>query len=284
MNEAKELILCADDFAQDAATTSGILSLVRKQRLSAVSCFTDSPLWPTAGGTLCADAGGVLLGLHFNLSHDFGFGERPLGHWIRRSALGALERAPLREALERQIDRFTSITGRLPDYIDGHHHVHAFPVIRDVVDETAASAAGRPIPVRDVSRPIGATDAPLKRLAIRRLAALRRRPMRAPALNASFAGDYSLSPGARFDALFADWLSGSAPGGLIMCHPRRAEPGETPLAGDAELAFLASAAFEEALAAHRCRLLRAPLANRAGRAPGSGRAANDSGASARPTA
>jgi len=257
MSELKPILLCADDFAQDRAISSGILALAEAGRLSAVSCFSDSPLWPELGRELTRAHKDLLIGLHFNLTHPFGFAERPLWYWMVRSVANRLDTGELRAALERQLARFTEVAGRLPDYIDGHQHVHAFPRIRDVVAEAALSRPGRvAIPIRDVSAPVGPTDAPVKRAVIRALARLGRMPGNQIPLNSAFAGDYSLSPNAPYARLLAGWLTDSPAGTLIMCHPGHEAPGVVPHARAKELEVLASPGFQELLTRNGCRLAR----------------------------
>src|SRR5690349_20043553 len=67
----RRAVLCADDFAKTQETVEGILSLVDSDRLSAVSCMVESPLWADAGVRLRSRAQNFDIGLHFNLTHDF---------------------------------------------------------------------------------------------------------------------------------------------------------------------------------------------------------------------
>lgn len=257
MTATKRIILCADDFAQNAAISDGILQLAGARRLSAVSCFSDAPAWRDYGPRLVECAGDeLLIGLHFNLSEPFGHAERPLRYWMLASVTGRVSLDALRAHLRRQIDAFVEVRGRLPDFIDGHQHVHAFPGIRLVVHERAEAAAGAErIPIRDVSAPIGRTDAPLKRRVIRTLANWGPPPANAGAhwINRSFAGDYSMSPRADFGGLFADWLAASQDGGLIMCHPGRAEDSRHAFR-ERELAFFGAEDFPALLSSRGCRL------------------------------
>lgn len=248
----RRLVLCADDFALDEAVSEGILRLVDAGRVSAVSCFTDSPAWPRAGAELhdrCAGGRRTAMGLHFNLTQDFGFGERPLGWWIAASLARSADPAAVRVALRRQLEAFREVAGAWPAFIDGHQHVHAFPLVRDVVAAVAAEARpAQPIPLRDVREFFGRTDAPFKRLVIRSLARAgrRRAAPRAVYLNDAMSGDYSLKAGADFAGLVAGWLAAAPARGLIMCHPA-AGPADAG-AGQRELAFLESDAFAELLA------------------------------------
>ncbi|HEU4618108.1 MAG TPA: ChbG/HpnK family deacetylase [Gammaproteobacteria bacterium] len=255
MLERRRVILCADDFALGADVSEGILHLASAGRLSAVSCLTDAPAWPSAGAELRRHRAHVSLGLHFSLTESFGFGERRLGAWIAASLARAVDRRAVRAHLLRQIDAFRIVVGAPPSFIDGHHHVHAFPVIREIVADVAAEVGGaRPIPLRDVRRFFGPTDAPLKRYVIGTLARAGR-PAGAP-LNAAMSGDYSLSASADFARLFAGWLAAAPDGGLIMCHPAAAGAGEQPTAGSRELAFLESDALPDLLDRHGLELAR----------------------------
>ena len=255
MTDLKPLMICADDFAQDEETNEAVLSLVSRRRLSAVSCFTDSPLWPDSGRALVSVSNRILLGLHFNLSLPFGFGEKPLAIWIARALARRIDRAAIYTALRRQIESFAAVTGRLPDYIDGHEHVHAFPMVRDVVSRVAAElGASHPVRIRDLSTFRGATDARLKRAAIRFMALARHSIPDDWRLNTALAGDYSLSSDAEYAELFASWLAALPAGGLIMCHPRRAAGGRGATAGNEEFRFLSSSRLDALLSRSACRL------------------------------
>jgi len=248
MTTPRRLIICADDFAAHEAASAAILELAGDRRLSAVSCFSDSPIWPVTGRALGELRDQVLIGLHFNLTARFDSGRSSLPGIIVRSLTGTVDAAAVRRHLKRQIERFERVVGHPPDYIDGHEHVHALPTIRDVVAEEAA-ASGAVIPVRDISRFFGRTDAPFKRAVIRFLATHRnRRSSAVPtlALNTRFAGDYSFAAGADYPGLFADWLRAAPDRALIMCHPS---------AGNREHEFFRSPGYCELLASHAIEFL-----------------------------
>lgn len=254
----KSIVLCADDFAFSAAVSDGVLGLVRAGRLSAVSCMTDAPLWPEVAPQLRDVATDVALGVHFNLIEPFGHGERPLPVWIARALVGAIDTAAVRAHLRRQIERFADAVGRLPDFVDGHQHVHAFPRIRVVVEqEVAALQPRRDVRIRAVDRFFGHTDAPVKRRVIRWLARTGGSALD-PALrmNTAFGGDYSLTLKADYATLFAEWLRSAPDGALLMCHPAAAPGGLE--AGPAEYRFLLSERFPALLEAAGAVLARAP--------------------------
>lgn len=270
MSPTRTVIVCADDFAQNEEVSAATLELVEAACLSAVSCFTDAPLWRSLGPLLRDRADTLLLGLHFNLTQPFGYGERSLVHWLGRAFAGAVDRAAVLEHLQRQFERFIEIVGREPDYIDGHHHVHVLPVVRAVVrDFVAASRPNHHVKIRAVVPFFGATDAPLKRIVIRSIATISaagRAQIGAEAdLNTGFGGDYSLRASAEYPKLFAGWLARAPDGGLIMCHPGLAG------AGEQEYRFLKSQRCRKLFATEGVKLATAADLFGPGRAPGEGR-------------
>lgn len=265
MGAAKRLTLCADDFALDAPVSSAILELAAHGRISAVSCLVDGPEWDDAGAELLRHRDTVLMGLHFNLTLAFGQrgtgpGRAALGRTIVAALMHRLDRAAVAAELERQIARFRAVAGSLPDFIDGHEHVHAFPLINPIVRRIAAEVSpGKPVPIRSVRQFFGPTDAPLKRAVIRFLAARGHRDAAGSPqvdLNTGFAGDYSLRANAGFPGLFETWLETAPDRGLIMCHPRREISGQAASAGAEEFRFLESPALASLCERHSIRLLR----------------------------
>lgn len=213
--------LCADDYALSAEVDAGILQLLRQQRLGAVSCLVTAPRWPESAPALAAFAGRVDLGLHLDFTE--GFAGRPgwsLPVFILLAWLRCLPVATLEREIARQLAGFEQATGRLPDYIDGHQHVHQLPQVGEaLLRQVGEHWRGRK-PWLRLSRPrrwrgakaalIGALGAERLRWQLREAGIL---------CNPDFAGVYSLSPTADYRRLMQAWLAGLAPGGLIMCHP-----------------------------------------------------------------
>jgi predicted glycoside hydrolase/deacetylase ChbG (UPF0249 family) len=253
--QTRTIILCADDYGADAWRDDAIVELAAAGRISATTCFADSPSWPAAAARLKALPAGFRVGLHFNLTRPFGYGERPLGWWLTQSALGGVDVRAVRAHLERQAGALEAALGRPPDFIDGHEHVHAFPGVRAALRGFALAEAerGRAVRVRALAPPFGHTDAPFKRRVIQRIATLRGAPGAAPApLNSAFGGDYSLRANADFGALMADWLRAAPEGALLMCHPGAGEAASATARREFE--FLRSERFAQLLAAARIEL------------------------------
>jgi len=222
----RRLTLCADDFAQSPAISQGILTLLQHGRLSATSVMTQSPHWPALAAPLRKLQQQADIGLHFNLTHDFASGPqliKPLSHWLLLSQLRQLSKPQLRDSLLQQIDLFSQQLGRLPDFIDGHQHVHALPVVRDVLFDAIAlrwSDGSKPY-LRAPDRLGHPGDSRLKAVVLAQAC----RGFAAAAeqngliCNRWFAGLYALQPEAGFAGLMQQWLHACPDGGLMMCHP-----------------------------------------------------------------
>ena len=113
---------------------------------------------------------------------------------------------------------------RLPDFIDGHQHVHAFPVIRQAMLEAiqARWPEGSTKPwIRTPDRLVDSGGMPLKGLILR--AACRgfaefveKNGLR---FTRKFGGLYALDVAARFDKRMRRWLHEVPNGTMLMVHP-----------------------------------------------------------------
>jgi hypothetical protein len=176
---------------------------------------------------------------------------------LRRAHLRALQPARLRDEIARQFETFTAVFGRPPDFVDGHHHVHLFPQIRDAVlrvtQELAPRAWVRQCGQLSARRRLTDHKALL-------LDTLSRRFRRLAAdhglrTNPAFAGTYSLRADTAYARLFASFLDGLPDGGVVMCHPGHVDSALARLdhvtdAREREYDFFAGDAFPGMLAEH----------------------------------
>lgn len=177
-----------------------------------------------------------------------------------------LDRPDVAAELRLQWDAFTQAHGRLPDFIDGHQHVHLLPGVREAVLAMLLEcpAEARPWlricwepPARVLARQIAigktmllaALSLPLRR-AVHRLGL---------AANDSFRGVHAFAPDGDFASMFRRFLQGAARRPLIMCHPglvddtlRAVDPVVEPRA--LEYDYFASSRFADDLAAAGWRL------------------------------
>jgi predicted glycoside hydrolase/deacetylase ChbG (UPF0249 family) len=269
--------LCADDYALTPGVSRAILELLAARRLTAVSVIVTEPGWPAAAAELRSFACIADIGLHLNLTLGSPLGAMPglaglgrfpsLGALVRAALLRRLPLAEIAAEIARQIGAFAQALGRLPDYVDGHQHVHALPGIRRALLPTLVERglAGR-LWLRDPGDRVHAILArrmPGKALAVAALTAgfSRQASIQGFALNQGFAGFSDFDPRGDYAATFTASLRSPGPRHLVMCHPGYSEAALAALdpataSREAELAFLLSPAFSELLETHSAGLMR----------------------------
>lgn len=258
------IVLCADDFALHPAVADAVATLAECGRLSASSCMSTAPAWPAAAARARALHSRIAIGLHFNLSEPHGghFAcAQPLPQLIARAYSVGWPRGFLAEQWRRQLDDFVEHFGQLPDFIDGHQHVHQFPHVRGAMLQEVARRWGP-----DVRRwPRIRNTAPVVRYGKSRVIAwlggrtlAQRLAARGVPTNAGFGGVYGFdcADEGAFDAHMRRWLAASREGTLLMCHPAA-----SPIEGDAiararcvEFAYLQSPAFAHTMQACQVRI------------------------------
>jgi len=264
--------LCADDYALSPGVDDAILSLAEQGRISALSCMTASERWPQAAAALKPLFGRVEIGLHFTLTQLSPLGPMPrltpdgrfpaMNRIYMQALLRAIDTAEIDPELTRQLTAFRDATGREPDFLDGHHHVHQLPGVREAVTR---QWRGKPGWVRNTAMSLASIRmrgmAVPRALVIAQFGRTARRTWRAAgiATNTAFAGVRSFTETESYQSLMRGFLKGAAPGLLIMCHPGRPDEElariDHVLAPRAEeLAYLSSDEFSADLAAAGCRL------------------------------
>jgi predicted glycoside hydrolase/deacetylase ChbG (UPF0249 family) len=233
---ARTIWLCADDYGMAPGINSAIRKLIQRGRLNATSIMTAAHHLDGDEVTdlmlLNAGRKRALLGLHVTLSAPFkpltdGFTPLHKGAFptnLQMLNLGMrrkLDRDALVREIGAQIDRYVQIFGAAPDYLDGHQHVHLFPIVRDAFLEAVRHKAPNAW-IRQCGRPRSARPAHdvkglfLDLLSVRMRSKARRLGV---AFNPAFNGAYDFKPSADFSRLFPRFLRGMPEGGLVMCHP-----------------------------------------------------------------
>lgn len=224
----KTLVLCADDFGQAPHISQAILTLAEQDRLSAISCMSTEEDWQQQGKDLKVFHKHLNIGLHFNLTWGSPFPPSPTS-WLFRSFTGRIDRAFIEAHLIKQLDQFEAVTGFPPDFIDGHQHVHSFPLIRDSLVKVIAARFPKKKPyVRTLCPMLSAQDARLKAFIIRGAAFRFSQKLAHHEIphNSCFGGVYSLTETAPYRRYMQKWLHKAPSGTLLMCHP-----GKKPLEG-----------------------------------------------------
>lgn len=225
----KRIVLCADDYGQALAISQGILALIKQDRLTATSCLVTSPHWVEHAKWLLPFKNKADIGLHFNLTEGQALSSvysatytrfYSVNQLLMLAFLRRLNQAAIEAECHAQIDQFEAAMGCLPDYVDGHQHVHQFPVIRDALlnvyeqrlrQHGAYVRLANEVPDMCPKKLIiyasgaGAMSKQLKKRNIPH--------------NPSFAGIYSFHEAHEYPVYFAEFLQKVGDRGLIMCHP-----------------------------------------------------------------
>jgi hypothetical protein len=269
---SRSIWLCADDYGIAPGVNHAIRELILRGRLNATSVMMAAPhIGAEAAGALDDLNSGTAraaLGLHVTLTGPFkpmsaGFAPLrdgaflPLNDMLRLSMLRRLQPEPLAIEIASQLRAFVDAFGRLPDFLDGHQHVHLLPQVRDafltVVAETAPNAW-----VRQCGRAPSAwrmADHKGLVLDVLSLGFRSQAARRGVATNPAFAGAYGFSAKANFAKIFPRFLNGLPDRGLIMCHPGFVDAELESLDSlttlrEHEFAFFSSDAFPRVLAQH----------------------------------
>lgn len=221
---SKLFCLCADDFALTPSISEAILWLLSNQRIQATSCMTQSPLWPSLSSELSAITSPVQIGLHVNLTQLFtGNFSLPLNTLMIKAWSHQLDRQTILQSLQEQWQAFVENMGRQPDFVDGHQHVHQFPMIREVLLTflTQQNFTGW---VRNLANTLPTPANRFKTWLLPKLGAAQLQAScqsRGIHQNSQFAGVYDFGDTHDYAYYMQDWMA-NAPAGsatLLMCHP-----------------------------------------------------------------
>jgi chitin disaccharide deacetylase len=228
----RRITLCADDYGISPAVDRGIRELISRGRLNATTVMVVAPSFGKAAAKALLDTGRAAIGLHVTLTAPFkpltDFNSLRAGKFLTLSNVLAmalarrLNQPAVHREISAQVQAFSAAFGRLPDFADGHQHVHIFPQVRDAFLRAVAEHAPNAW-VRQCGR-AGAQPRKLhdrKGLLLDVLSVGFRRKARRLGLrfNPAFAGTYSFAPEADFSRIFPSFLEGLPDGGLVMCHP-----------------------------------------------------------------
>jgi len=242
-----------DDFGLHEGVDEAALALARQGRVTAISCMVGAPRWRADAPSLAGlDPLRTDVGLHLDLTeHPLRpASRRPLPLLVALSGARLMDRAGLRAEIDAQFDAFEREMARPPAHVDGHQHVHQFPVIREVLVDALLQRYPRRRPwLRRTTRPAAAPSAGIKpwlieRLGCERLAEIARD--HGFRQNAHLLGVYDFQGSAqRYLALLAQWIGAAQEGDLLMCHAatRTAAPDPIGPARGNEYQVLAGGAF-----------------------------------------
>ena len=240
------IILCADDYALTPGVSAGIQQLAETHRLSATSALVTTRHWHDHANALRELRQGLAVGLHFNLTLGAPLGPMP---WLCPTgtfpALSAVVRASLARHIDgtevaaeftRQLDAFEMALTAPPDFVDGHQHVHALPVVRTaLLGVLKARYSGRALLVRDPADSamtiMARGGAAKKALLLATLARGFGDAVRAAGFsaNTSFAGVSAFDRSKSYRAELERFFTRASACHLVMCHPGHVDDELPPL-------------------------------------------------------
>jgi predicted glycoside hydrolase/deacetylase ChbG (UPF0249 family) len=218
----KKVVLCADDFGLNTAVSHGIIQLIKDQKISATSCMVRNPYWEENAQLLKPYLKQVDVGLHFDLPKY-----PKLYQLILKANLRLLNKKLIAQEFEQQLTLFEHTLGKLPDFIDGHQHIHQLPVISDAIFEVYNRLLTKTKPyIRYVTSNLLTAPCPAKQLIIKAVTSFAfQKKLKKYAIphNTSFSGIYNFGDSENYYTYFPKFLkavtNNSYGYGLVMCHP-----------------------------------------------------------------
>ena len=194
------------------------------------------------------------IGLHFNLTQGQFLSQTKktmpsLTTLLASSQLRLFTLAKVEQELHAQLDEFIHAFGKMPDFIDGHQHVHHLPIIRKallMVYQTRLSH--QQVYLRSIYPNWVSNDYVLKARILKLTGAYGfKRLLQEHAIphNPHFLGIYDFIQ-ADYRNLFSQFLTQARQGSLLMCHPGlNHDDSSDPIASARirEYAYLASEMF-----------------------------------------
>jgi predicted glycoside hydrolase/deacetylase ChbG (UPF0249 family) len=232
----RHIWLCADDYGISRGVNKAIRDLIMHGRLNATSVMVLAPSFDRGDARslqmLNAGTKRAAIGLHLTLTGPFApvsesFTPTRGGAFLPMKAMQIaavtrrLDGNALKLEIAAQIHAFAGAFGHLPDYIDGHQHIHLFPQVREALLEIMPQATPDAW-ARQCGRPRVPRRRPDYKALILDILSVRFRDKARRAgiaTNPAFAGSYTFSRRAVFADIFPRFLAGLPDGGLIMCHP-----------------------------------------------------------------
>jgi hypothetical protein len=222
------IVFCADDFGLEAGVDQAIVALAGLGRISATGCLVQAPHFEQSARALKGLP--IDLGLHLNLTEPLGQTGLclPLGQLLWRTYSGLISKQAVAEQIDTQLDLFEQHVGQVPDFIDGHLHVHQFPVVRDVLLQAVRRRYSNNLPwIRDTRAASMSARLPVtQRLKAQLIGALgaaslvRQAQQLGIQSNRGFAGAYDFDlPHPAYETMLSAWLEQAASHMLFMVHP-----------------------------------------------------------------
>jgi predicted glycoside hydrolase/deacetylase ChbG (UPF0249 family) len=228
--------LCADDFGIAPGVSKAILDLCNNHRISATSCMVHGVSWRNYAENLRNFLGSIDIGLHLTLTDQLTpislpilapSGQLPsFRHLLTRAFLRNLPLDEIRNLVNVQILEFKKTMGCMPDFVDGHHHVHQLPGVREILIEILLEVPKSERPyLRSTLENWPVTMS--RGIAVGKVGGLNILGSKFRQLtdqsqlqrNRGFAGVYDLNDRTPYAELFPKFLKHLVSQSIVMCHP-----------------------------------------------------------------
>ena len=213
----KNIIINVDDLGFSSSVNKAVLNLAEKKRIQATSFMSLGDIHKddvTALKHL-----NIEIGLHFDLTGLAQQGN--LKQILFKTYLKQFPSQQLKDLIEHQFDEFENKIGTIPDFIDGHQHVHQFPQVRQQLLSCIEQRYAKKIPIRNTST----YQKDLKAKIIFALGGFSLKQQLQQCHwphNPSFAGIYNFKADfVGLKMLWQNWLKNAPNNSVIMCHPAK---------------------------------------------------------------
>ena len=217
------ITLCADDFGLNKSINDAIIKLAKLDCISGVSVLTQTNEWKVDSSRLLELSADLDLGVHLNLTEIIGsVPYYALNKLILLSNLRLISKEKIKNTFRNQINLFIQYSKTLPNFLDGHQHIHGFPVIRDALLEVIQEFWGqdRDFYVRNPSKfSLFSKGYFLKKIVLKTCYVGLDDKLNSSKIfyPSNFSGFYDFN--SDYPSLFSNWLSKCSNGELFMCHP-----------------------------------------------------------------
>jgi predicted glycoside hydrolase/deacetylase ChbG (UPF0249 family) len=139
----KKLSICADDFGITEKVNRVIIKLIEAKRITETSCIVLSDFFFEDAKQLIKYQNNIGIGIHLTLTDFSPLSEiksltnngKLIGitNLLMKSFIQNYSVSEIHKEINLQLDKFEKTLGFRPDFIDGHHHIHQLPLIRNII-------------------------------------------------------------------------------------------------------------------------------------------------------
>tara|TARA_Y100000992_G_scaffold215645_1_gene148795 strand:- start:48 stop:863 length:816 start_codon:yes stop_codon:yes gene_type:complete len=227
MTKNKKVCICADDFGLSDSISEGVIDLAKKKRIQAVSCIVNKKPFLKYYKKLIKYRKNLDIGLHINLTeNEKGVNLRfnNLYNTLKSLFLIIFKKKLIKKEIVIQIRKFEKYFKFKPNHIDGHHHIHQYPIIRSLIvncvknfDPFIRQSGDKFFNI--LSRKISILKAIIISFFCNKLKCiLKKNNLK---YNKSFSGIYNFKINKNYKSNFYKFLKKISNQHILMCHPAK---------------------------------------------------------------